>query len=100
MTLFYCFSSDLKSLVPPVTGRFEVVRFCRKSVCLQAMSFLLHHQNCESTSDGVMQLAIFHWLFLVPLVPNSDSQISEVIILNPNFATVSSKINVQIMILK
>ena len=37
---------------------------------------------------------------LIQLVPNSDSQISEVIILNPSFTTVSNKINVQIIILK
>ena len=33
-------------------------------------------------------------------MPNSDSQISDVIFLNPSFTTFSSKINVQIMILK
>ena len=37
---------------------------------------------------------------MVQLVLNLDSQISEVIFLNPNFTTFSSKKNVKIMILK
>ena len=37
---------------------------------------------------------------LVQLVPNSDSQISEVIIPIPSFTTFSSKMNVQTIILK
>ena len=37
MTQFYWFSSYLKSVVPPVLGRFQVVQFCRKGVCRQCL---------------------------------------------------------------
>ena len=44
--------------MPPVPGRFEVVRFCRTSVCRQCV-FFRQHQNCESTSDGVTLVCYF-----------------------------------------
>ena len=40
------------------------------------------------------------WLFWVQLVTNSDSQISEVIVLNLSFTMFSIKINVRALILK
>ena len=54
----------------------------------------------ESTSYGAMLACYFSQAVFGSMVPTSDSQISDVIFLNPNFTTFSSKINVQITILK
>ena len=42
----------------------------------------------------------FHWLFRVQLVTNSDSQISDIIALNPSFTVFSGKTSARVLILK
>ena len=61
------------------------------------MSFLLRHKKCEFASDGA---ALACYFSLAVFGSTADSQISDIIFLNPNFTMFSSKINVQIMILK
>ena len=78
---------------------FKLSGFIVKVSAGNVFSFL-QHRNCESISDGATLACYFSLASLVQLVPTSNSQISDVIFLNPNFTTNSSEINVQIMMLK
>ena len=62
--------------------------------------YLQQHQNCLVASDSATLGFYFSFAVLVQLVTISDSQISDVITLNPSFTMFASKKNVQDSILK
>ena len=85
--LMLLFSSDILSLVAHVPGQFEVVRVCCKTF-LQALFFPL------ATSK------LFCYIRSGPISDKSNSQISQVIALNPSRSLFSSKISVRVLIWK
>ena len=81
---------------PFVTGppSFEVAVVSCKIFCRHNF-YLLQHQNCLATSNHATLGFYFSLGVLGSLVTDSDSQISEVIALNPSFTMFSIKINVR-----
>ena len=88
---FYWFSSDLLLLGSIYLVVSKSSEFAIKNI--QALRF----SSCNIKIVCLHQLVrlvnfTLHWLFLVQLVANLDSQISEVIALNPSFTMFSSKL--------